>query len=164
MYFKEGYHEQNVYSITGNRFGLNTKYIHKINYFNPKHIDPQELHEISNSVNTAIQFTMEFSDNNLPFLYILINKQGSRIWINIYSEPVDWNRYVPFNSNHWKRCFKNILFCLAQRICTIVENAKIRKPNSLKFNFNCEGLNLIYVVICYGCQEEYMGQTNTLSE
>ena len=34
--------------------------------------------------------------------------------------------YVSFNSNHPKPCSKNIPFCLARRICTIVENAKTR--------------------------------------
>ena len=29
----------------------------------------------------------------------------------------------------------------------------------LKSNFNCETLNLIYVIICSGCKKEYIGQT-----
>ena len=41
---------------------------------NSKYIYPQELLEILNSVNPSIQFTMEISDNNLPFLDTLLNK------------------------------------------------------------------------------------------
>ena len=32
----------------------------------------------------------------------------------------------------------------------------------LKFNFNCKSFNLMYVVICCYCQQEYLGQTGTL--
>ena len=41
---------------------------------------------------------------------------------------------------------------------------QFKKHNStfdLKANFNCESSNLIYVVICSGCKEEYIGQTGT---
>ena len=46
--------------------------------------------------------------------------------MNIYFKATDSKRYVPFNSEHPKPCLKNIPFCLAKRIYTIVENAKIR--------------------------------------
>ena len=69
---------------------------------------------------------MEISENNLPFLDILINKDDDKIWMNIYSKPTDSKRYVPFDSNHPKSYLKNIPFCLARRICTIVENTKIK--------------------------------------
>ena len=32
----------------------------------------------------------------------------------------------------------------------------------LKNSFNCESSNLIYVVICQGCKEEYIGETGCL--
>ena len=32
----------------------------------------------------------------------------------------------------------------------------------LKTSFNCESSNLIYVVICQGCKEEYTGETGCL--
>ena len=68
---------------------------------------------------------MEVSDNNLPFLDILINKCDKKIWMDIYAKPTDAKRYVPFNSCHPKHCLKNIPFCLARRICTIVENTSV---------------------------------------
>ena len=39
---------------------------------------------------------------------------------------------------------------------------KEKKLFNLKSNFNCESSNLIYVVICDTCGEEYIGQTGTL--
>ena len=32
----------------------------------------------------------------------------------------------------------------------------------LKTSFNCESSNLIYVIICQGCKEEYIGETGCL--
>ena len=53
----------------------------------------EELLETLYSVNEAIQFTMEFSDKEIPFLDILI-KQGnsgdnSGIWMDLYLKPTD---------------------------------------------------------------------------
>ena len=89
-------------------------------------IKPDDLLTILNSVNNNIQFSMELNDNKLPFLDILITKSGKKIWMNIYSKPTDSKRYVPYLSNHPKPCLKNIPFCLARRICTIVENKNVR--------------------------------------
>ena len=46
--------------------------------------------------------------------------------MNLYFKSTDLERYVPSNSNLAKPCLNNIPFCLAQIICTIVENANIR--------------------------------------
>lgn len=59
-------------------------------------IYPQELLEISNSLNPSIQFIMKISDSNLKFLDILTNKQGKKIWMNSYSKPTDSKNYVQF--------------------------------------------------------------------
>ena len=41
--------------------------------------------------------------------------------MNIYNKPTDSKRYVRFISNQLRSCLRNIPFCLARRICTIVE-------------------------------------------
>ena len=44
------------------------------------------------------------------------------------------------------------------------EGFQFKKTKTLfkvKYNFNCESSNLIYVIICSGCKEEYIGQTGT---
>ena len=75
---------------------------------------------------------MELNDSKLPFLDIVITKSGKKIWTNIYSKPTDSKRYVYYLSNHPKPCLKNILFCLARRICMIVENVRYMKLKELK--------------------------------
>ena len=42
--------------------------------------------------------------------------------MDICNKPKDSKRYVPFMSNHPQHCLTDIQFCLARRICTIVEN------------------------------------------
>ena len=69
---------------------------------------------------------MELNDNKLPFLDILITKSGKKIWMNIYSKPTDSKCYVSYPSNHRKSCLKNEPFCLARRICMIVESKNVR--------------------------------------
>ena len=41
---------------------------------------------------------MERSTTNLPFLDIMINKTGTKIWMDIYNKPTDSKRYVPVKS------------------------------------------------------------------
>ena len=70
---------------------------------------------------------MEKSQTRLPFLDIIINKSGTKIWIDIYNKPTDSKRYVPFTSNHPRHCLTNIPFSLAKRICTSVENENVKR-------------------------------------
>ena len=60
-------------------------------------INPDDLLTIINSVNNGIQFSMELSDNKLPFLDILITKSGKKIWTNFYSKPNESKHcFLPF--------------------------------------------------------------------
>ena len=69
---------------------------------------------------------MERSTTNLPFLDIMIDKTGTKIWMDIYNKTTDSNRYVPFTSNHLRSCLRNIPFCLARCICPIVEEEETK--------------------------------------
>ena len=55
----------------------------------------------------------------------MINKSGTKIWIDIYNKPTDSKRYVPFTSP--TDCLTNISLSLAIRICTIVENENMKE-------------------------------------
>ena len=70
---------------------------------------------------------MEKSQTRLPFLDIMINKSGTKIWMDIYNKPTDLKRYVPFTSNYPRHCLANIPFSVARRICTIVENENVKE-------------------------------------
>ena len=71
---------------------------------------------------------MEQYNLYLPFLDIMINKdpENNNIWMDIFYKKTDTRRCVPFNSWHRKQWKKNIRFTLARRICTIVENNKVK--------------------------------------
>lgn len=89
--------------------------------------EPTSLLEILNSIHPAIQFTINVSENNLPFLENMIHIDVSKIWMHIYSKIIGSKKYVSFYSKHPKNCLNNSPSYLARRICTIVENFKITK-------------------------------------
>ena len=67
-------------------------------------IKPEHLLSILNQINNNIQFTMEKSQTRLPFLDIMINKSGTKIWMDIYNKPTESKEYVPFMSSHPRHC------------------------------------------------------------
>ena len=75
-----------------------------------------------NSININIQYTMEKSETEIPFLDILIKQDDTGIWMDLYRKLTDTRRYVPFSSNHPHHSKKSIPFTLARRICVRVEN------------------------------------------
>ena len=70
---------------------------------------------------------METSDTQLPFLDAMINIEGKKVIMDIYSKPTDSKRYVSFKSNHPKRCLKNIPLSLARRIYMIAKKDYLKE-------------------------------------
>ena len=71
--------------------------------------------------------------------------------------------FSPSNSiSGVKNCGKSLACC--QYIKEGIDhNFKIvDKKFEIRVPFNCESKNLIYVVICSSCKEEYIGQTQTM--
>ena len=60
-------------------------------------IKANKLLDVLNNINPVIQFTTEASDTQLPFLDIKINKEGKKIFMDIYSKPTD--SVSPSNKN-----------------------------------------------------------------
>ena len=54
--------------------------------------------------------------------------------MDVYKKTTDSKRYVSFTSNYPRKCLRNIPFCLARRICTIVEeeDMKLKRLSELK--------------------------------
>ena len=79
---------------------------------------------------------MEYSKNQIPLLGILIKINKTDIWMDLYHKPTDTQRNLPFTSSHPNHCKRNIPFCLAWRICTIVENnvENLRNLENVKSN------------------------------
>ena len=117
-----GYHEIKVYFIIRQSHVLASKHFENSLYrylgdcqilLKVNLIKPEHLLSILNQINNNIQFTMEKSQTRLPFLDIMINKSGTKIWMDIYNKPTDSKRYVSFTSNHPRHCLTNIPFSLA---------------------------------------------------
>ena len=99
-------------------------------------LTPEQLLEILNSLNQNIQFTMEKSTTEIPFLDIMIKRSDDGISLDLYRKPTDTQRCLNFNSCHPSHCKVNIPFSMARRICTIVENNELKKEhlNNLEEN------------------------------
>ena len=143
-----GYFEIKFYSFCAFKYGeLLAEYI-KENWnrflddlyivLRSSQISPEELLLTFNSINRSIQFTMEYSKYQIPFLEILIKTNENSIWMDLYHKPTDTQRCLPFISSYPNHCKRNILFCLAGRICTIAENnaEKLKNLKNLKSNLS----------------------------
>ena len=90
-------------------------------------IKPNKFLDVLNNINAVIQFTLETSDIDLPFLDIVINKEEKKIFMDIHFKPTDAKRYGYLKSNHPRHCLKNIPFSLARRICMIAEKDSLKE-------------------------------------
>ena len=77
----------------------------------------------------------------------MINKTGTKIWMDIYNKPTDSKRYVPFTSNRPRSCFGNIPFCLARRTCAIVEEeeTKLKQLSELKTSLRKQKYSIAFI-------------------
>ena len=99
-------------------------------------INLNDLAGILNSINTKIQFTIESNRENIPFLDILIKRDDTKIWMDLYHKPTDTQRCVEFSSCHPGHCKRNIPFSLARRIHVICENENEKKKHLLELQKN----------------------------
>ena len=88
--------------------------------------DITTLHEILQNVHPNIKLTVETSKKEIPFLDILIIKNGCKIITDIYRKPTDTQQYLHFKSHHPKTCRTSIPYTLARRICTIIVPSALR--------------------------------------
>ena len=84
---------------------------------------------------------MEFSDKEIPFLDILLKRDNSGIWMDLYHKLTDTQRCLPYSKSYPKHCLTIIPFVMARRICTIAENNSLNKKHlrELKENFRSYG-------------------------
>ena len=97
-----GFHEIELYTIIRNKFNLPiSNYFeqswkrfldHCFLFLRLSSIKPNELLHVLNIINPAIQFTMESSDTQLPFLDVMINKDGKKVFMDFYSKQTDSKR------------------------------------------------------------------------
>lgn len=94
--------------------------------------DIHSLHNELNSLHPKLSFTMEYSDEQIPFLDILLLRDGEQIITDIYHKPTDTKQYLHFKSCHPRSTKINIPYNLARRICTIVTKPTLRQQRLLE--------------------------------
>ena len=61
------------------------------------------VHQLLNSNNTNIQFTLELENTNghgLPFLDTITSRRGTAVQVEVYRKPIHTDRYLHFLSHH----------------------------------------------------------------
>ena len=127
-----GYFELTLYEISLQKYGSPfysyitenwKRYLDDCFIISQENIDKLwDFKSTLNSLNSNIQFTMELSKEQLPFLDIMIKKVNNQITTDIYQKPTDSKQYLLFKSCHPKHIKLNIPYNLAKRICTIVSD------------------------------------------
>ena len=89
-----GFHEIKLYAIIRNKFTLPISNYLEQNwkrflddcfiFLRLSLIKPNKLLDVLNNINPDIQFTIETSDTQLPFLDLMINKEGKNVFMDIY--------------------------------------------------------------------------------
>ena len=80
------------------------------------------------------------------------------IYIYIYSSKFE----LKHKTHKMKNCGNNCVSCPYLLKASLYQFKPVKKTFLLKNSFNCQSSNLIYVVICQGCTEEYIGETGCL--
>ena len=116
-----GYFEMTLYKKTGENFGrFQLSFMQNWNdcliLWSESEEDREKFKDIINNIHCDIQFTSESSNKEIPFLDILIKKEGKLIETDIYYKSTDSKQY---NSCHPKHVSTNVPFNLAKRICRI---------------------------------------------
>ena len=86
--------------------------------------EPEKLkifHSHLNSLRESIQFTIEKEqDNHLPFLDVLVTKEGNHMTTSIYRKKTHTNQYLHYESYHHPRIksgFMSYLMTRAEKQC-----------------------------------------------
>ncbi|KAK3091940.1 hypothetical protein FSP39_023867 [Pinctada imbricata] len=125
-----GYLEEKLFSRTEDVFDANfgncirknwKRYLDDCFIFWNRSLDDlNKFHDLLNGLHTSIQFTMEQSEKELPFLDTLIIKEDNKITTDLFYKSTDTHQYLIFSSCHPSHTKRNIPFNLTRRICTIV--------------------------------------------
>ena len=131
-----GFFELTFYDLCRNKFGKDLgnfifeNWSHFLDdcetFLEENKINPNDLLSILKSISPSIQSTMEYSEDAIPFLDILIKRNNDKTWIDIYYKSTDTHRCLPFSSNYPNHCKRNIPFTLVRLICIIVENTEAK--------------------------------------
>ena len=105
---------------------------------------------ILNTLSNNIQFTHEQSDEKIPFLNLMLYKEGGEIKTDIYYKKTDSHDYLPFNSSHPRHTKINVPSTLARMVCQIVVDPqrKAMRLQELKTWLLCSGYKPSLITNC----------------
>ena len=63
----------------------------------------------------------------LPFLDVLVMKEGGRLLTSVYHKPSHTERYIPYHSHHHPRTVTGVLRCMRDRACNICYPTKMQQ-------------------------------------
>lgn len=115
--------------------------------------DLTKFHMLLNSLHEKIKFTMEKSNEKLPFLDVLLYKDGKELHTDIFYKETDTHQYLNFNSCHPKHTKQNIPYSLARRICCIVSKQDVRKRRLIELQQYLEKQNYPRKIIMKGIEK-----------
>lgn len=131
-----GYLEEKLYSILPDIFDADFTLYIKENwkrylddcfiFWTKTEEDLIKFHSILNELQASIKFTIDVHREKLPFLDILIIKDGENIITDLFSKETDSHQYLDFHSCHPSHTKRNIPHNMARRVCTIVTHPSLR--------------------------------------
>ena len=132
-----GYLEEKLYNTLENQYG--TAYSNYIRNVLKRFIDDcfvlwkrmygdiMVLFNTMNSMNSQIQYTIEIQQREIPFLDVLVIKNGTSLQTDVYFKQTDTHNYLPFHSCHPRGTKHNIPYNLALRLQMLVSDTKQRE-------------------------------------
>ena len=88
----------------------------------------KRFHEHLNQQCPSIQFTMETEDDGkIPFLDVLITRNGTQLSTSVYRKPTHTDGYLPFHSHHHLRMLTGVMQCMRNRAHQICEDINKQK-------------------------------------
>ena len=88
--------------------------------------DLVEFENKLNNLHEKFKFTKETSSTEIAFLDIRTYIQNDKILTDIYYKPTDTHQFLTFDSCHPRHVKTNIPYCEARRLCTIIDDIKLR--------------------------------------
>ena len=88
--------------------------------------DLNEFIENLQQLHSDIKYTWDKNSSRISFLDILVLLSDSKVTTDIYYKPTDTHHYLNFKSCHPRHIKNNLPYCMARRICTIVDEISVR--------------------------------------
>ena len=139
-----GYLEEKLYTIIETNYDTEfQRYLKKYwkrfldDCFVPWTKSEEELikfHSVLNNLHNDIRFTLEYDQNEQPFLDVMVRNKGGKIETDIFYKETDSKQYLLFSSCHPRHTKINIPYNPARRLKTIIseENVLINRMTELK--------------------------------